>query len=159
MFPLFHLQYNKCQMCSTGVDAQDARFKQRAYHLTLDGSVPQQSLQKQRETCRWPNLSLSMGLADWTGNSGRLEKLCIRKVSSIKMYLFITQPSNRTLLAGSYLVRLVWVSPALITRHKEEKGLRKNSFWEILSASVSQPGTSDLPPADGKRESPPAGKV
>lgn len=117
------------------------------------------NLHKSRETCLWPNLSLSMGLADWLGNSGKLEKLCIRKVSSTKMYLFNHLTVYRILLAGRYLVRVAWTCPALTTQHKEEKGLRKNSLWEIFSASVSQPETSDLPPADGKRESPPAGKV
>lgn len=48
MFPPFPLQYNKSQMRSTGTDAQGARVKQRSYPLTLDGSVPQQAAQKQR---------------------------------------------------------------------------------------------------------------
>lgn len=84
---LFPFQYNKCQIRSTGMDGQHARFKQRSYPLALDGPVFQQSAQKlRRETCL-------LGLADRFGNYGRLEKLCKRKVSSIKVYLFITQLS------------------------------------------------------------------
>lgn len=76
------------------------------------------------------------------------------------MYLFNRWTICRILHAGRYLVRLVSTSPELSTQHKEEE-LKKNckNLWEFLSTSVSQPGISDLPPADGKRESPPAGKV
>lgn len=80
------------------------------------------------------------------------------------MYLFIPQPS-----VGAFSLQAdAWCgwskhpqhSPLGLDRHSAHRGEQvcvsgvENQFL----SSVSQLGTSDLPPADGKRESPPSGK-